>query len=221
MKNQIHSVLREAMSYRVVQHVPSDMSVMSVKENIKGYEVLDDKWVLVHQQVRDPLTGKLKTKEQKVAKDKLVGLGRETGKLAAVKGVLEITENMAVALVVQASDREESPPMLVIPLHAASERLQKFRKAHPRKKVALVRKGSLLRFTSGLHSDRPVWKVFGVDNHQTDGPQLKIALPDTVSLHDEPKPNYKRLTLRNRWQDIDFIQPPFTGSAPCPITSSA
>jgi hypothetical protein len=196
------------------------MSVMSVKENIKGYEELDDKWVLVHQQERDAITGKPKKKKpQKVAKDKLVGLDGIQGKLAAVKGVLEVTENMAVAFVEQSKDQEEPPPMLVIPLHGAWKRLQKFRGDHPRQCVILIRKGALIRFTTGLHSG-PIWKVFGVDNPQKEGPQLKIAAIDTVSLQDEPKLNYKRLTLRNRWQDIELIRPPFTGISPRPTISS-
>ena len=220
MKQQLHTMLREAMNQRMAQHVPADMSVMSVKENIKGYEELDDKWVLVHQQERDAITGKPKKKKpQKVAKDKLVGLDGIQGKLAAVKGVLEVTENMAVAFVEQSKDQEEPPPMLVIPLHGAWKRLQKFRGDHPRQCVILIRKGALIRFTTGLHSG-PIWKVFGVDNPQKEGPQLKIAAIDTVSLQDEPKLNYKRLTLRNRWQDIELIRPPFTGISPRPTISS-
>ena len=204
-----------------MQHIPADMSVMSVKENIKGYGVLDAKWALVHQQERDPATGKPKKKKpQKVARDKLIGIEAKTGKLAAVKGVLEITENMAVAFVEQKADNEEPPPMLVIPLHAARQRLETFQKAHPAKRIILVRKGSLIRFKSGLHSGT-AWKVFGVDNDQKSGPLLKIAKPDIVGLQTEPELNYKVTGLRTRWRDIELLQPPFTGIAACPTTSSA
>jgi hypothetical protein len=221
IKKQLHGELAKAIKGRIVQHVPADMSVMSVKENIKGYEVLDEKWAKVYQQERDSNTGKPKRKKpQKIARDKLIGVGAKAGKLAAVKGVLEITENMAVAMAEQNADNEEPPPMLVIPLHAARKRLEKFRDANRGKRVMLIRKGSLIRFKSGLHSGT-AWKVFGVDNDQKNGPLLKIAKPDVVSLQTEPELNYKVTGLRTRWRDVELIEPPFTGIATYPTTSPA
>lgn len=220
VKTQLHLVFAEAMNQRIVQHVPADMSVMSVKENIKGYKPIDEKWVEVWQQERDSVTGKLKIKKQKIARDKLVGLEKESIKLAALKGVLEITENMAVALVKPSMDQEDPPPMLVIPLHGAWKRLQKFRENNVGKHIILIRKGALIQFKAGLHSGK-VWKVFGVDNPQKEGPQLKVAAADTVSLQDEPQLNYKRISLRTRWNDVQLLQLPLTGIASCPTTSSA
>jgi hypothetical protein len=214
IRQQLHAKLREAMNGRMVQHVPADMSLMSVKENVKGYKVLDGKWAEVYQQERDKDTGRPKKKKpQKVAKDKLVGWENQTGKLAAVKGVLEVTENMAVALVEQGNESKEPPPMLVIPLHNAWKRLGKFREGHPGKRVTLIRKGALIRFRAGLHSGS-VWKVFGVDNDQNQGPLLKIAKADVVGLKTEPDLNYKVTSLRGRWQDIELFRPPLTG-LPC------
>ena len=219
IKNQLHAKLAEAIRGRIIQHIPADMSVMSVKENIKGYELLDAKWARLWQQQRDLNTNRPKIKEQpRVARDKLIGVGAKSGKLAAVKGVLEITENMAVAMVEQNADSAGAPPMLVIPLHAARKRLRDFQNATGHQKIVLIRKGSLVQFKSGLHSGA-VWKVCGVDNPQKEGPQLKVAKTDTVSLQEEPQLNYKRITLRNRWRDIELLKPPLTGIAACPTTS--
>jgi len=220
IKRQLHCKLGEAIKGRMVQHVPADMSLMSVKENVKGYELLDGKWAKVHQQQRDPTSGKPIKKEQKVARDKLIGIGTENGKLAAIKGVLEVTGNMGVAFVEQNGDEEKPPPMLVIPLHAARQRLEEFQQTHIGKRVILIRKGALIRFTNGLHSGT-VWKVFEVNNHQKDGPLLKIGKPDAVGLRTEPDLNYKVPGLRTRWRDIELLELPFTGIALCPTTSSA
>lgn len=208
-KDQMREKLRE---WRVAQHIPSDQGGIVAEENTRRLLKIEGPWAFLQQRSRDEKTGRVtRTPPTKVAVEKLVGLHPDS-KLAAQKGVLVVKENYGLMVARSRESREAAGQvgMEVIPLNRAYKRIAEFRAKHPKQRFELIRKGTLIRLTSGLHSGR-IWMVLGVDNKQKEGPQLKIALPDIVSLQTKPELNYKVLTVRACCERLEVLPSTLVG----------
>ncbi len=181
------------------------------EENTRRLKKIEGAWAFLEQRGRDEKTGVSIKKATKVAKEKLVGLHPDS-KLAAQKGVLVVKENYGLALT-RWRENQGNPwqvGMEVIPLNRAYRKIAEFHAKYPKGHYKLLRKGTLIRLTTGLHSGQ-TWMVFGVDNKQKEGPQLKIAKPDIISLQTKPELNYKVLTVRSCWERLEVLTQKLTG----------
>jgi CRISPR-associated endonuclease Csn1 len=204
-------IQHELKKTRIAQHIPSDQGGIVAEENTRRLKKIEGAWAFLEQRGRDEKTGISTKKTTKVAKEKLVGLHPDS-KLAAQKGVLVVKENYGLALT-RWRENQGTPlqvGMEVIPLNRAYKKIAEFHAKFPKGHYKLVRKGTLIRLITGLHSGQ-TWMVFGVDNKQKEGPQLKIAKPDIISLKTTPELNYKVLTVRTCWERLEVLPSKLVG----------
>ncbi len=175
LKEQIRHRLAEK---RVVQHIPADMSGMHVEENTRGITGIKDGRISLHQQSRDPKTGKLSIKDTEENVSKVIGL--EPGKLSPQKGVRVITDNFGVAILDHAAEGEER--FVVIPWHKVWRRIKELKARNAGKQPRLLRNGMLIRVLNkaGRSDYRGLWMIRGVQFKQRDGLTVDFSAPDVI-----------------------------------------
>jgi hypothetical protein len=196
LKAQIRQRLAEK---RVVQHIPSDMTGMRVEENTRGITEIKDGRIYLHQQSRDPKTGKLSLKETQENSSKVIGL--KPGKLMPQKGVRVITDNFGVAILDHATS--ESNQLVVIPHHKVWLRINALKAHNAGKLPRILRNGHLIRFKEKGHEQ--IWRVFSVKDTQR-GIMLDIGKPDELAV--SRNNNRLRSFIKN---GMEILQPSYCG----------
>lgn len=172
LKKQISAKLQER---RVVQHVPADMSGMSVEENIRGIVRVDGETVTLTRRSRSP-DGKLVTNVTTERSNKVIGMV-SGGKLAALNGVLVLNGNYGVAILAPNATNAE-PRFVVVPHERVWKRLQAIRAENGGKMPIVVRRGQIIDVPEGIYKGR--WSVRSVKDN-AGGVALDISLSDYIS----------------------------------------
>ncbi|MCB1065956.1 MAG: hypothetical protein KDN20_23935 [Verrucomicrobiae bacterium] len=181
---QLESSLGEC---RVVQHLPADMNGLPAELNTWGVVSVDHAGpspvAHLKQNRSDVVNGKRK-REIKYASEglsKLIGIdpGKGNGKLAAISGALVIGANFGIAL---------DPNPTILPYFRVWHRLQALQEANGRKKIRIIRPGSLIRIKTNSKLAKQdytgVWKVVSVKDNKS-GLALDILRPEYVKAQNK------------------------------------
>lgn len=165
LKDQIRTRLAER---RVVQHIPREMTGLSVEQNSWRVVSIKDGEALLRQRMRQP-DGTRPVKETKEKIGKLLGLFPDggIGKLQQNKAALVIPDNYGLAL---------DPEPQIIPFHKVPVRLRELREKNGGNWPRVLRNGMLIRVPAGRYAG--TWRVFSTKAALT----LDLGATDKVAL---------------------------------------
>ncbi|MDY0144840.1 MAG: HNH endonuclease domain-containing protein [Kiritimatiellia bacterium] len=196
---------------RVVRHIPAKMHGVVVDQTTWGIVAADVITKLrqktTEKNARYDESGKrfVKTAEKKRTL-LLGGPDAPDGKLARIKGAIQITENWGCAL---------DPIPTVIPHFKVYPQLRALREKNGGRPVRILRKGSLIQVTAGRF--KGIWTVASIKDN-AGGICLDINAADKVKIENgstDSKINVRLDTLLNSGMKI--LKPKLTGA--CPTTS--
>ncbi len=196
--------LREKLSERrVVQHLPAEMSGLSVEENTRGVRPGEhEKQVKLVQKARDPKTGlRVPRKEIELSREKVIGL--KPGKLMDQRGARVIVDNYGVAILDEPPTREDGTPgapedrFVIIPFSDVWKRLQELRRLNGGKKLLIWRAGQVINVHAGTHAGK--WRIFSVKNNK-EGKAVSLGAADAVGVRKDKQNVLIRQLVRDGYE---------------------
>lgn len=188
---------------RVVQHIPKEMTGLSVEQNAWRVVSIKDGEATLRQRIRQP-DGTRTKKEAKEKVSKLLGLfpGGGIGKLQRNKAALVIPDNYGLAILDHAPDDQEK--LVIIPFHKVPVRLRELRDKNGGRWPRVLRNGQQIHVSAG--SRMGTWRILSVKNTVAYGLALDLAQLDSLKLS---KGNAPVATLLR--DGLDILNSPLTG----------
>lgn len=205
----LQSAVEALEQKRVVQHVPSRMHGLAVKQTTwRILDASDPNQVKLEQQERDQ-TGRPSPKNSEKKKAHLLGgpFAPENSKLKAIKGAIVIEDNWGLAL---------DPTPTLIPYFKVFPHLRELRRLNGNRPVRVIRKGDHIHVEQGTY--KGTWKVLSVQFQARIGECLNFIVADNPQESKGGRPELCRnIALSSLLRGgLTILKPTLTGS--CPTT---
>jgi CRISPR-associated endonuclease Csn1 len=148
-----------------------------------------------------------------VEKSKMLGYGKESSKLRALKGGKLLDDNFGIALYPEAPKGQ--PKFIGIRFFKVWKTINALPLDSNGKRPRILRRGQLITFKQGRFANK-VWRVLGLEENG----KVRFFAPDNVRRIDKPE-NYERVMITSLLRDeIQIVKKTLTGIASVFTTSS-